>query len=118
MKKAIEKIEQAKDVLKQIHLITGESDLYAEVTSYLYDAIAALQAPPRFYAPEQREQRTGEPWHDDWAVYYRNPIDGKWYAMSFADAKKRVGGRAWILNSVVVCATEAGPPPDDWRPEE
>jgi hypothetical protein len=71
----------------------------------------------RWESTEQYEKRTGEPWPDDWPVYCRNPINCAWDPMRFADTKQRIGGRVRMLNKVVICATEAGPPPRDWVPE-
>jgi hypothetical protein len=77
-----------------------------------------------FITPEQWEKRTGKAWPDDWAVYYRYSYDHKTYR------EWRVGSHKNIVDSradfethnagthQIVCATEAGPPPDGWMPEE
>jgi hypothetical protein len=78
----------------------------------------------RWETPEQYKARTGKPWPDDWAVYYRYvSASGKldiWrtgyyenIANSNHDFRSHNAGYYQI-----VCATEAGPPPDDWRPED
>jgi hypothetical protein len=84
-----------------------------------------------FITPEQYKARTGEAWPDNWAVYVRG-FDKKeggcefghaerffreWEATTYENAKWVVG-RDYFLNVIIICATEAGPPPDDWRPEE
>jgi hypothetical protein len=74
---------------------------------------------PRWETPEQWEQRTGEPWHGNWAVYvrlieenYRGPDSVEWAVNTYKNVRK------WHDDSQIVCATEAGPPPNNWRPEE
>jgi hypothetical protein len=87
-------------------------------------ALAGLQT-PRWYTPEQWEERTGEPWPDNGAVYmlYKPPeISGVfpfWRIETYCYAKMYLNGVAVHSKSciAVVCATEAGPPPDGWRPE-
>jgi hypothetical protein len=82
------------------------------------DAIAELKA-PRWYTPERWEQRTGEPWPDSGAVYYRYvSTTGKLDVW-------RIGNYENIANSnhdfrshnagyhQIICATEAGPPPEN-----
>jgi hypothetical protein len=117
MKKVVELLAQLREDIKDLADDRCFVCDWSRQLDFIDQALALLKSPPRWETPEQWEERTGEPWTDDWAVYYRNPVDGKWYVMSFADAKDRIGGRVWILNLNVVCATEAGPPPDDWRSE-
>jgi hypothetical protein len=79
--------------------------------------MAELKAPPRWETPEQWEQRTGEAWPDDWAVYVRGQYEDtqgwtKWVIVDFTRAK------TFLMKIQIVCATEAGRPPDDWMPEE
>jgi hypothetical protein len=81
-------------------------------------AITELQT-PRWYTPEQWEEQTGKPWPDDWLVYClveeshcRFPPNAAWVFGIYQWAKN------WNPHCPVVCATEAGPPPDGWRPEE
>jgi hypothetical protein len=83
----------------------------------LFTNVPEDETKPRWVTAAQYEKRMGKPWPDDCAVYYRNPIDFAWYLMLFSDAKERIGGRVWMLNKVVICATEAGRPPDNWLPE-
>jgi hypothetical protein len=67
-----------------------------------------------FETPEQREQRTGEPWPENGAVYGKYHFDdqefGEFELMEH-NAAKRDG------YDVIVCATEAGRPPDSWEPD-
>jgi hypothetical protein len=70
----------------------------------------------KWETPEQYEKRTGEAWPDDWAVYTRIPIaDIKAAIVSHARAKVIQHDLPGVI---IVCATEAGPPPEGWRPEE
>jgi hypothetical protein len=75
---------------------------------------------PRWETPNQWEKRTGKAWPDDWAVYalYENN-DGQrqWFWGGYEKERDKAGRRG--KNPIaIVCAAEAGPPPDDWRPEE
>jgi hypothetical protein len=79
---------------------------------------APLVPVPDWETPEQWEKRTGEAWPDDWAVYalerrytVLNDVIVAFEAMSYGAAK-------WKGLDKIICATEAGPPPDDWKPEE
>jgi hypothetical protein len=75
---------------------------------------------PRWETPEQWARRTGKAWPDDWAVYalYENN-DGQrqWFWGGYEKERDKAGRRS--KNPIaIVCATEAGTPPDGWRPEE
>jgi hypothetical protein len=95
-----------------------------EARGYIESALAELQTPPRWETPEQREKRTGEAWPENNGVYYRHkvyfgdesgdPFDYRWvnnWALDYWKWQRRNTG------AQIVCATEAGPPPDGWRPE-
>jgi hypothetical protein len=80
--------------------------------------ITSKQA-PRWETPEQWEKRTGEPLPDDWAVYERyetNDGERQWHCESYDYAKHNIKKRKKDPK-FVVCATEFGPPPVDWKPE-
>jgi hypothetical protein len=81
---------------------------------YLMD-IPEREEKPRWETPEQWEKRTGEPWPDSWAVYVRQ-ADGSspWIVKQYLDVKIT----KWLVPITIICATEAGTPSDDWRPEE
>jgi hypothetical protein len=72
---------------------------------------------PDHETPEQYQKRTGEPWPDNGAVYARACVSSaghwcKWGVTAFWKAE-------WTMyETQIICATEAGPPPDDWRPME
>jgi hypothetical protein len=74
---------------------------------------------PLWETPEQWEERTGMGWPQNAAVYYRlqgslSPVwrvDDMKTIMAFDATYK--GHRQMDI----ICATEAGPPPYDWKPE-
>jgi hypothetical protein len=98
-------------------------------------ALDLLQS-PRWETPEQWEKRTGEKWPDDWAVYWRYseifaykakewipgkelvPVYYAWDLEFYGPLKEKYSSEIYDDRIDIVCATEAGPPPDDWKPEE
>jgi hypothetical protein len=96
----------AKDKVEKVEKMVKDID----------DAIAELKS-PRWYTPEQWEKRTGKAWSKDWAVYalYENKHGGHrwWYCGWGYEAIDYPG----VKLLTIICATEAGPPPDDWEPE-
>jgi hypothetical protein len=74
--------------------------------------------PPRWETPEQYEKRTGETWPDDWAVYAlyeNNDGEKQWFWGGYEKERDKTGRRN--KNPVaIVCATEAGPPPENFKP--
>jgi hypothetical protein len=119
MKKAIERLER---VLRIIPSITVDSwvsaDGRANVKSLVEEVLEELKARPRWYTPEQWAQLTGKPWPDDWAVYYRSYPDNEWSLFSFKFAKYQISIRGVVAIAQIICVTEAGKPPESWRPEE
>jgi hypothetical protein len=113
MKKVIELLKQLADDLSFDRPYSKEIlEMVCEDTRIgILDVIELLQAPPRWETPEQYKKRTGEDWPRDWAVYSssRNFQYG-WSATLHRIAKED--------NDVCICATEAGIPPEDWKPEE
>jgi hypothetical protein len=116
VKKTIELLAMAESEIK------SESDKSAIVgsklvgiASYIREALTELKT-PRWYTPEQWKAKTGKSWQDDWAVYTRAlDTSGKWsdwVVCDYADAK------CTLYEVQIVCATESGPPPDNWMPEE
>jgi hypothetical protein len=91
-----------------------QEDVVNEVKRNITWAITKLKAPPRWETPEQRKERTGEDWPDDWAIYAAVMAGGKsvWAVMLYRAAKDFN-----IPNYRIVCATEAGKPPENWKPE-
>jgi hypothetical protein len=118
MKQVIELLKQAKQALETGPGGVFYADQMRSAMNIIEEALALLKAPPRFETPDQWEQRIGEKWPDDWAVYrLYTDNDGvsRWCAECYMSSK-RPNNKYKSLP--VVCATEAGPPPDGWRPEE
>jgi hypothetical protein len=109
MKKAIELIKHVIKVLRLSHSHTHQ--ICIEILELAVDALEH----PCWETPEQYEKRTGEPWPDKWAVYRRKnyPNTGwtSWEVLSYGWA------RFCVWQYQIICATEAGPPPDDWEPD-
>jgi hypothetical protein len=79
------------------------------------EVITKLKAPPRWETPEQWNERTGEDWPDDWAVYSRaEHTDGTWSPWQVSDYAY---AKCTMYKTQIVCATEAGKPPENWKPE-
>jgi hypothetical protein len=78
----------------------------------------------RWETPEQYLKRTGKPWPNNWAVYCRIYIGkpSSFSVYTYNDALRllsmTVAHTELDIKYHIVCATEAGIPPDDWRPEE
>jgi hypothetical protein len=130
MKKVIELLERAGVSITEAIAINPESDYLAEVDMLIKKAVSELQS-PRWETPEQREKRTGEPWPDSWAVYLNAwfsdsgksvYIGNIWQDTTLKEAKRvekiLKGSKTTSFLVAIICATEAGPPPDYWRPEE
>jgi hypothetical protein len=114
MKKAIELLGQARH---QLGDIVGATILDANRKSTVKDcinkALSILQA-PRWETPEQREKRTGEPWPDNWPVFFEyGENTNYWQIERFGRVKNER-----VLKIGRICVfTEFGPPPDDWEPK-
>jgi hypothetical protein len=127
MKKVIDLLEKAEAAIMLAFSGTDEADLCTEAINHINDAIDELKTPPRWETPEQREKRTGEKWPDDWGVYFYNGYLG-WETKKYGTWKNMIislgdeGGYERApeheIQYPAVCATEAGPPPDGWKPEE
>jgi hypothetical protein len=76
---------------------------------------ATLVPIPEFETLERYRQRTGQPWPENGAVYAREMVrdTGRWTRWWVTTTKNE--NRFW--RTQIVIATEAGMPPDDWRPE-
>jgi hypothetical protein len=121
VKKAIELLYEAKKYIgKSFYASSPYQNIAKYETFYntkeaeklVSEAIVELTT-PRWETPEQREKRTGEKWPDDAAVYALvELLHGEllWEIMSYKTAI--------ISANYIICATEAGPPPDGWKPEE
>jgi hypothetical protein len=119
MKKVIEQLERAEgSIMLSFSGNPEEMDLLTEAINYINNAIAELKAPPSWETPEQRKERTGEEWPDRSPVYVR-------FRFKTGDNKDKTyywGLYEWhqarrFVKNIIICATEAGCPPDDWEPE-
>jgi hypothetical protein len=121
MKKVIEMLEQALALIWNPPTHESEKKFRdVTVSNIIKEAIKDLQT-PRWYTPEQWEAETGELWPDKGAVYYRYSRDYKKYQ------EWQTGYYRNILNCKadfelsgtgtyqIICATEAGPPLDNWQ---
>jgi hypothetical protein len=113
MKKAIELLKSAKNefacVIPDCEGCRGSLNTGLDL---LDEALAELEAPPRWETPDQWEKRTGKAWPEDWPVW--DITDGMIGISTMAEEEER---KTWG-NHIYVIATEAGPPPKSWRPEE
>jgi hypothetical protein len=119
MKQALKTLRAAKMII--LDLIEDENDPASVAYDLIEEAIKELE--PRWETPEQYEKRTGEPWPDDAPVFTRSRSGNDGWSVSTWGRHKqavsfveRMGFSAH--DPYVVCATEAGPPPDTWVPEE
>lgn len=71
-----------------------------------------LAKSPTYETPEQYKERTGKEWPDRNAVYALHGEDGKKYYCPSSYMLAKRGKR-----KIIICATEAGCPPDDYLPE-
>jgi hypothetical protein len=130
MKKAIELLKQVKHKLRQVKVKNDDfsAGWLGLAEKSLDEAIKELEATPRWETPEQWEKRTGEPWPDNGAVYYRDRgwhDAGQtgwclWRVMSHKEAVKKPHepncSGVSTADFQIICATEAGKPPDECRP--
>jgi hypothetical protein len=104
--RVIELLEQAK-----AYAICGSR---STIVSCIEEAMTELKI-PRWETPNQYKE-----WPDDWAVYslYESDDDGHrwWYCESYHYALFAKSPSSRLVT--IICATEAGPPPDDWRPKK
>jgi hypothetical protein len=88
---------------------------------------------PRFYTPEQWEKKTGEVWPDNAGVFVISTHEcnksPRWELILYSRYKFLLNAwrgtknqeqyhAKWWSKVIAVCATEAGSPPDDWKPDE
>jgi hypothetical protein len=116
VKKAVELIKSVISLLR-----TTYSHTHQICIETLELALSELQS-SRQETPEQYGKRTGEPWPNDWAVYYRTRykptiFDPERWTIWLTGKYKNIKKRAKHERVQMVCATEAGSPPDGWEPE-
>jgi hypothetical protein len=81
----------------------------------IVDTITILQTQPRFETPEQYNKRTGKPWPDTWPVFFEYRENTNQY---YVDKLEKIKNERVLKIGRVCVFTEAGPPPDDWKPKE
>jgi hypothetical protein len=113
------------DILKKAIRFAVIDYSYAAI-SCIKKAIDELEARPKWETPEQYRERTGKAWPDKGPVWFRHTCgnyQGKgkpdfiaWWLKEYKDARDDYD--FYLPNyKQIVCATEAGMPPKDWRPE-
>jgi hypothetical protein len=123
LNEVIELLEKAEGLMS----ITGfsestQQDMVLEARHIIDRAAASIisRMYRRWETPEQYKARTGKAWPDNWAVYWRmrdneNSKWYKWFPMPLEMAEMAIVKT--IGEHQLVIATEAGIPPDDWKPE-
>jgi hypothetical protein len=113
MKKVIERLEKAKTTVEEMITDDPESNRPYWILDNIRDALYELRRLSRWETPKQYEARTGQKWPDNWAVYawFASEASGNAQAMDYSVAKV-------ASFNCIVCATEAGPPLEDWKPEK
>jgi hypothetical protein len=123
MKTAIELLKQADWKIGTVVVHdSGSAKRRKEAETLVRQAVGKLEGRPKWETPEQYEKRTGKKWPDDWAVYALYEDNGgslKWFAQSRGFTEKQIKrNKSGSGIKMMVCATEAGPPPDEWGMEE
>jgi hypothetical protein len=116
MKEAVEQLDDAQYEFECLNPIgEGEVKSWTKGLRLLKDAISELKNPPRWETPEQWKQRTGEEWPDDWPVWSLTTDRDE--ILTITTMGEEEARKTWG-NHIYAIATEAGPPPDGWRPED
>jgi hypothetical protein len=126
MKKAIELLDRA---WHSLEIPQSRADKYSrgyisEAMTLINEAIDSLQA-SRWETPEQYEKRTGKKYPDKGPVWFRHTCKNyrrerdfiAWGLQLYKDARDEYDFHPPNYKQIVI-ATEAGPPPDNWSPEE
>jgi hypothetical protein len=126
MKKAINTLKRIKKYMgppvENASLVISHKDA-RDIISAIDWALEDLEAPPRWYTPEQYKERTGEEWPEDWAVYALvvdwPPMCSYWSGWKILPYGKALeyNHRPGEFKLCIICATEAGKPRDEWKPE-
>jgi hypothetical protein len=111
MKKVIELLEEAKRF--------ADIGLKNDVIWNINDALEELENPLR-YTPEQWEQRTGEPWPENWPVWVRAKYITGGYSPWELDFLKEIELYTTQARGTIQVIVFNGnkPPPEDWMPDE
>jgi hypothetical protein len=124
MKKVVEQLNRAYDLIAQICFASKDDKALAEKALILIDQSMAdledLKA-PRWETPEQWKQRTGKKCDDLTPVWSRHVYndDWSWGLGTYGEANEecKIFEESGYKCDMVI-ATVAGPPPDGWKPEE
>jgi hypothetical protein len=73
-----------------------------------------LENKPRWETPNQWQKRTGKAWPDTWPVFFEYGENTNQYHI---DRLEKVKNERVLKIGRVCVFTEAGPPPNNWRPE-
>jgi hypothetical protein len=109
---AVDVLAEARAFLEKEYIDDGIDKISSAISM-----LGELSEPPRWETPEQHRERTGRDWPENWAVYvlvrnkYVQGRDYSWRAYNYYDTRPFRG------RNPIVCATEAGKPPNSWRPE-
>jgi hypothetical protein len=119
VKKAIEYLNKKERILAGLDTVLLDGDLEAALDERIIAAREYIEelTTPRWEAPEQWEKRTGKPWPDDWAVYVSTESGWSVRLYKFTRCEFYRDDKTEFV-PIIICATEAGPPPDEWRPKE
>jgi hypothetical protein len=126
MRKIIELLEKAKAdtvyLLSAGGWIIPDTWIRSAIKS-IEKAIAELKNKPRWETPEQYKKRTGANLPDDtpvWSRYHGHYIE-PWSLGTYGETEELIEywkERGHDNKYDIVIATDAGLPPDDWKPEE
>jgi hypothetical protein len=124
MEKVIKKQNKKERVVGGLTVVLLEGDLPDELDECLTEALEYIEelTTPRWYTPEQWEQRTGKPYPDEapvWVVSKYAILEKptkynklRWQLVVYKEAKDN------MVVGIIFCAyNHLGPPPGDWRPE-
>jgi hypothetical protein len=104
--------------LDEVKTADEASTKYKELSEkYFRKALQFL--PAGYETPEEYEERTGEAWPDNlavYALYENNDGEKKWVCGIHGIERKRAIKHK--KSKMIVIAAEREPPPDDWRSEE
>jgi hypothetical protein len=106
-------------VLTGLDTVLLNGDLIERLVRCIVEAREYIEelTTPRWETPEQYQKRTGNLWLDKAPVYFRPSDDyADWTLVSFEFAKYQITLRH-SPKFQIICASEAGPPPNNWRPE-
>jgi hypothetical protein len=125
VKKVIELLEEALKKAKFAQYYSPTPRMLDTTINLIQETIALLKALPRWETPEQWEKRNGRKYQNKGPVWFRHTCKNyrgeqefiAWFLKEYKDARDDYDFHLPDYKQIVV-ATEAGPPPKDWKPEE